>query len=349
MALNAAEISRLAQVAITAYSKEDSTDNFNVARPLLDVLMKNSQPLVSGVDGFTENIYIANNGNTQDVSGNGKVTYNTRNNNHLLKFDHSFVHDGFTISEDELYRAGIRVTDGGGLSGTSTKSERVQIVNWIKDQLKGLKEGQKEGIHARLWLDGTQGADRRAGIDALVSTTPTVGTIGGYAASNAIWQNGASTGVATTIAGFTTALAQLNRKVKKHNGKVTHYFAGGDILDAMRTAVLAANQTSINYEGGTRLSIDMGSGEIMVNGLPVVYVPDFDSNFGLAAPTIPWAKRLYGLNLDSSITLRKDGQDFLNPRDAGRPIDQYTFYMGMTSKFGISTKWRNSNFVMSIA
>jgi hypothetical protein len=349
MPLNASEIARLAEVAITAYSKEDSTDNFNVARPLLDVLMKNSQPLVVGQDGFSENIYIANNGNTQDVSGNGKVTYNTRNNNKLLKYDYSFVHDGFTLSEDELYRAGIRVTDAGGLNGTSTKAERVQIVNWIKDQLKGLKEGQKEGIHARLWLDGTQGADRRPGIDALVSTTPAAGTIGGYAASNAIWQNGAAANVAATTAGFTTALAQLNRNVKRRNGKITHYFAGGEILDAMRTAVLSANQTSINYEGGTRLTIDMGSGEIMVNGLPVVYVPDFDNNFGGGAPTIAWTKRLYGLNLESSITLRKDGQDFLNPRDANRPIDQYTFYMGMTSKFGISTKWRNSNFVMSIA
>lgn len=349
MPLNSGEIARLAEIAITAYSKEDSTDNFNVERPLLDVLMKNAQPLVTGIDGFTENLYIANNGNTQDVSGNAKVTYNTRNNNKLLKYDYSFVHDGFTLSEDELYRSGIRVTDSGGLSGTSTKAERVQIVNWIKDQLKSLKMGQMEGIHNRLWLDGTQGVDRRPGIDALVSTTPTVGTVGGYAASNAIWQNGAVTALSPTLSNFIVNIARLNRAVKMRNGKITHYFAGGEVLDAMRSAVLAANQTNITYEGGARLEIDMGSKELMIDGKPVVYVPDFDTNFGGGAPTIPWTKRLYGLNLDSSITLRKDSSDFLNPRDAGRPIDQYTFYMGMTSKFGISTKWRNSNFVLTIA
>lgn len=352
MALNTLELSRLAQVAITAYSKDDSVDNYNVARPLLDVLTKNSQNLVAGPDGFSENIYIANNGNTQDVTGNGKVTYNTRNNNQLLKYDYSFVHDGFTISEDELYRAGIRVNDSGsegaGLSSTSTKAERVQIVNWMRDQLKSLKMGQAEGIHARLWLDGSQSVDRRPGIDALVSTTPSVGTIGGYPASNAIWQNFASTGVAQTLSAMTITLGQLNRNVQKRNGKITHYFAGGAMIDAMRTAVLGANQTVINYDSTARLNIDLGTNDLMINGKPVVYVPDFDTNFGLAAPTIPWGNRLYGLNLDTSIILRKDSQDFMNPRDAGRPIDQYTFYMGMTSKFGISTKWRNSNFVMSI-
>lgn len=353
MALNAAELSKLAQVAITAYSKDDSTDNYNIARPLLDILNKNAKPLAVGPDGFSENIYIANNGNTQDVTGNGKVTYNTRNNNQLLKFDYSFVHDGFTISEDELYRAGIRVTDDDKMSSASTKTERLQIVNWMRDQLKSLKMGQEEGVHARLWLDGSQGADRRPGIDALVSTTPSVGTIGGYPASNAIWQNFAVTGIvptgATGLANLTIPLGQLNRNVQKRNGKITHYFAGGDMIDAMRTAVLSANQTVINYENTGRLEIDMGTKDLMINGKPVIYVPDFDTNFGLSAPTIPWPKRLYGLNLDTSITLRKDSEDYFNPRDAGRPIDQYTFYMGMTSKFGISVKWRNSNFVMAIA
>ena len=175
MALNASEIAKLAQIAITAYSTDDSTDNFNVARPLLDILTKVAKPLSVGPDGFTENIYIANNGNTQDVTGNGKVTYNTRNNNQLLKFDYSFVHDG-----DKL-------------SGTSTQNERVQIVDWMRDQLKSLKMGQQEGIHQRLWSDGSQSADRRPGIDALVSLTPSVGTIGGYSAANPIWQNFAVT------------------------------------------------------------------------------------------------------------------------------------------------------------
>ena len=353
MALNASEIAKLAQIAITAYSTDDSTDNFNVARPLLDILTKVAKPLSVGPDGFTENIYIANNGNTQDVTGNGKVTYNTRNNNQLLKFDYSFVHDGLTISEDELYRAGIRVTDSDKLSGTSTQNERVQIVDWMRDQLKSLKMGQQEGIHQRLWSDGSQSADRRPGIDALVSLTPSVGTIGGYSAANPIWQNFAVTGVVPTgttgLANLTIPLGQLNRNVAQRNGKVTHYFAGGSFIDAARTAVLSANQSVINYENTGRLEIDLGTKDLMINGKPVIFVPDFETNFGLSAPTIPWTKRLYGLNLESSITLRKDKNDYFNARDAGRPIDQYTFYMGMTSKFGISIKWRNSNFVMSIA
>ncbi len=45
------------------------------------------------------------------TSGNGRVTYNTRNPNEIVKFRYTNSHDGFTLNEDELQRAGIEIND----------------------------------------------------------------------------------------------------------------------------------------------------------------------------------------------------------------------------------------------
>lgn len=348
MPLDSAALARLTQVAIDANNKDGSTDSINTPRPLLDALMPKAQKLVVGPEGATESVYMDNGTTTQIVSGNSTHTYQIQDQNRKAKYDYMFVHNGFTVSEDELFRVGIRISDGKSASSATTYDERVQIVDMLREKHKGLKEAQRAGVHQLLWLDGTQIADAKQGIDAFVSTTPTAGTIEGLPASATWWQNGATIGITPTLSTFQTQIAKLNRNVKKFNGSVTHYFAGGDMLDSLRTQAISANQTQINYEGGGMLRYDYAHDGIFIDGKPVIYVPDFDNNFGLAAPPVPWPKRLYGLNLEKGAILRKD-KDFLNERDAGRPIDQYTYYMAMTSKFALSMKQRNTNWVLSIA
>lgn len=352
MPLNAGEIAKITKTAITAYGKNKPIDQINVERPLLDILVPKAKDLVSGPDGWSINVYKANDGNGQYYSGNGKVTYNTRNPNELAKFNHTNFHDGFVLNEDELFRNGIKVNDDIGKS-TATKSEVIQLTNMLESQFMALEEGAKDFIHAALWLDGSQYTDAVPGIDALVSTTPSSGTIGGIAASNTWWRNIARTGLGTTLAALSDAMEQTKRDIMRRKGRFTHIFCGAAFLDAVRNAVIGANQTQFTYGGGSKFSIDFATDTIKFDGIPLTYVPDFDTDFGLSAPAIPWTKRCYFLNLnqaaDTGIVLRVAKEDFMKMRYPGRPIDQYTYHFAMTAKWGIGMGKRNSNAVLSIA
>lgn len=348
MPLNATEIAKIGKVAITHYGKNKPVDQINVERPLLDVLLPKAKDIIGGVDGFTINIFKSNDANGQLWSGNSKVSYNSRDPNAFSKWDWMNHHDGFVLNEDELKRAGITVNDDTGKS-TATTGESVQLTDMILSNYMALEEGVKDDVHSLLWLDGSQRTNAQPGIDAIVSTTPTVGTIGNIAASNSYWQNIARTGLGVTLSVLLDALEKSKRDIQRRKGKFTHIFCGSDFYDALRNAVIGANVTQVTYGSGSKLSIDMATDTLKFDGIPLTYVPDFDTNFGLAAPTIPWAKRLYMLNLSDSIELHADKADMMKMRYPGRPIDQYTYHFAMTSKFGLGCKKRNSNAVLAIA
>ena len=351
MPLNAAEIAKISKVAITAYGKNKPVDQINVYRPLLDALLPKAKDIVGGVDGFTINIYKSNDANGQLWTGNGKVSYNSRSPNDFSKWDWMNHHDGFVLNEDELKRSGITINDDIGKS-RATANEAVALTDMVVSNFMALEEGVKDDIHALLWLDGTQRTNAQPGIDAIVSTTPSAGTIGNIAASNTYWQNIARTGLGTTLTVLLDALEQSKRDIQRRKGRFTHIFCGAAFYDALRNAVIGANVTQVTYGSGSKLNIDMATDTLKFDGIPLTYVPDFDTGFG-TSPAIPWTKRCYMLNLSGQETqgigLRTDPEDFMKMRYPGRPIDQYTYHFAMTSKFGLGAGRRNSNAVLAIA
>jgi hypothetical protein len=276
MALNAAEIAKIGKAAITHYGKNKPVDQINVERPLLDALLPKAKDLVGGVDGFTINIFKDNGANGQLYTGNGKVTYNSRSPNDFSKWDWMNHHDGFVLNEDELKRSGITVNDDMGKSMASA-NEVVALTDIVVSNFMALEEGVKDHAHSLLWLDGTQNVDAKPGIDAIVSLTPAVGTIGGIAASNTYWQNIARTSVATTLTALLDALEQSKRDIIRRKGRFTHIFVGSAFYDALRNAVIGANVTQITYGAGSKLNIDMATDTLKFDGIPLTYVPDFDT------------------------------------------------------------------------
>ena len=352
MALNATEIARIGRTTITAWGKNNPVDQINVDRPLLDILLPKAKPIVGGLDGFTYNVYKSNDAAGQYWSGNGKVSYNSRDPNAVAKYDWSNYHDGLVLNEDELFRNGIAVTDDVGKS-TATKGEVVQLTSMLKSNMMALEEGAKDFVHAALWLDGSQYTDARPGIDAFVSVTPASGVVGGIDPSttpNAYWRNIARTGLGTTLAVLLDALEQSKRDIQRRKGKFTHIFCGAAFYDALRNAVIAANVTQVTYGSGSKLRIDMATDTLKFDGVDLTYVPDFDTNFGFGAPAIPWTKRCYMLNLSPGmLELRRAEDDFLKLRFPGRPIDQYTYHYGITAKFAMGMGRRNTHAVLAIA
>ena len=348
MALNASEIAKIGKVAITAYGKNKPVDQINMDRPLLDALIPKAKDITGGVDGFTINIFKSNGGNGQIWSGNNRVTYNSRSPNDYSKWDWLNHHDGFVLNEDELKRAGITVNDDVGKS-TATKGEAVALTNMIVSNFMALEEGVKDDVHKLLWQDSSTTGSPIPGIDNIVSLTPSSGTIGGIDAANTYWQNIATTSVATTLAGMLGALEAAKRNILKRRGKFTHIFVGGAFYDALRNAVIGATVTQVTYGSGSKLNIDMATDTLKFDGIPLTYVPIFDDTSVLATTGgVAWTNRCYMLNLQNSIELRRDSDDFMRMRYPGRPIDQYTYHFAMTSKFGLGCAKRNSNAVLAI-
>lgn len=347
MPLTAAEIDKIGKTTIDFYRKNKPVDQINVERPLFDLLLPKAKPIVGGKEYIVDNIFKSNGGNGQYWSGNSKVTYNTRDPNELVKYRWCNFHDGFTVNEDELTRNGIKVTDDKGKS-TATRGEVVALTNMLESYFKALDEGAKDFIHASLWLDGSQSTDAVPGIDALVSTTPATGTIGGLAASNTYWQNHAATGLGTSLATLMDALEVAKRAIIRRKGRFDKIYAGAAFIDALRNAIIAANQTQVVYQGGSQLNIDMATKKLSFDGVEIVWVPDFDNNFGGGAPAIPWTKRCYLLD-SRHLFLNRDEDDWMRLRYPGRPIDQYVYFFALTAKYGLSQLKRNAHAVLALA
>lgn len=352
MALNATEIAKIGKVAITHYGKNKPVDQVNMDRPLLDALLPRAKDIPGGADGFTVNVFKDNGANGQIWSGNGRVTYNSRSPNDFSKWDWLNHHDGFVLNEDELKRAGITVNDDVGKS-TASKGEVVQLTNMITSNFMALEEGVKDHVHQLLWQDSSTTGSPIPGIHNIVSLTPSSGTIGGIDASNAWWQNHVATSVATTLSGMLSALEVAKRTIMRRRGRFTHIFVGGAFLDAIRNAVIGANQTQVTYGSGSKLSIDMATDVIKFDGIPLTWVPIFDDTSVLATTGgVAWTNRCYMLNLSDDnrggISLHRDSDDFMKMRYPGRPIDQYTYHFAMTSKFGLGCGKRNSHAVLAI-
>ena len=347
MPLNSLELQSIGKSAIDHYRKNAAVDQINVERPLLTLLEDKAKDLVGGQEFVVSQIFTNNGASGQNYSGNGRVTYNTRNPTEQAKFRFTNSHDGFTVNEDSLFRSGIQVTDDIGKS-LATRGEVVAMGKYMGDRLKALDEGFKEYLNAMVWLDGTQSVDAIPGVDALVSLTPAVGTVGGInAATNVYWRNQAATGIAPTMAAMLNAMEVMKRNILRTKGRVDRIFAGGDFIDALRNAVLAANVTQVTYNGGASIGIDMATKQMKFDGVAIEYIPDFDNSFG-TAPAIPFAKRCYMLDT-RYINLARSPDDWMKMRYPGRPVDQYVYFYAITAKYGMEITGRNKQGVLAIA
>lgn len=347
MPLSAIQVENLGKSVLDNFRKNPPVDQINVERPLYDELIKKAKPIEGGKEFLVSQLFIGNNDNTQAYAGNARVTYNNRNPDEQVKFRFTNLHAGFTVSEDEMVRAGVKINDDNG-KNLATRAEALALAGFMESKMKALDEGHKDSIHAQMWLDGTQGVDNIPGIDALVSLTPTVGTIGSLSAvTNTYWRNDARTGLASTLAALTDAMEKAKRAIMRTKGRVTHIYAGSDFIDALRNAVLAANQTQITYTGGGTIGIDMATKQMKFDGIPIQWVPDFDTSFG-TSPAVPFAKRCYMLDL-RYIAFGRDADNFMRARFPGRPVDQYVFFYAMTSTIAMETTGRNKQAVLSLA
>lgn len=339
------------KASIDFYLKNDSIDQINVERPLIKKLMAGKSEYSGGLQYVVEQLRFSNDSNFQGYFGDSQVTYNRKRTLQQAKFAYGNWHDGFGLNEDELRQNGIRVSEDMGT--TATADEKVNLTNLLKENNETLKLGFQENFDLMLHRDGTQSALDVAGLDSLISLTPTTGTVGTLdAATYTWWRNYAATAItSTTVDLLVNNMEVAWRECMRYGGSQPDFIlVGAAFLDAYRRySSVSVNRQSMNggnLKGG--VSIDAGTTGIYFKGVELVWDPVFDILDTLDAPAIPWTKRGYFINT-KHLKLKPIKGSWMVSRKPPRIYDRYVQYWALTASAALTTNKRNAHAVLSIA
>lgn len=345
------EIISAGKIGLDYYLKLKPVDQVTVDRPVYKALSGKKVTAPGAKQFIVEQLRYRYQSNFQWFNGSQVVTYNKRNTIEQANFAWRAAHDGFALDEDRLIQNGISVTDGGP-GGTASDAERIQLTNLLTEQTEILRLGFIEQFSRALHLDGTQSADAISGIDALVSLTPTVGTVGGLdrsLAGNAYWRNYVQTGLtSTTTTGTILDFMEIAwRACARNGGRPDTIVVGSTFLDGFRNFMFKSFGR-IDYEAVSERIIEGGTKELTFHGVPLQWSPEFADLDAAFAPAIPWEKRCYFINSNFMKLRPIEGQDMIT-RKPPRAYDKYEYYWGITWRGAVTINRSNAHGVLALA
>jgi hypothetical protein len=360
MAFNSEQLAYAGNAAINYFLRNDPIDNYNVNRPLVKKLISGKKEYSGGLQYVVEQLRYQNDSNFQSYFGDSQVTYNRKRTLQQAKFAWGAFHDGFGLNEDELTQNGIVMTDDRNASPSD--AEKVQLTNLLEENMETLKLGFLENFDLMAHRDGTASATNIAGLDLLVSTTPTadqnVGNIQSTSATNTWWQNYASMGISSGTAGnVLNGMETAWRACIKVGGQAPDFILAGDTFidkyraDSGSSAGYVTRQVISHGENQKRLDGGVGSGTengLFFKGVPIVWDPVAETLTTADSPTYDWAKRCYFLN-SKHFKLRPIKGHWMIARRPPRVYDRYVHYWALTAKAAITTGKRNAHAVISVA
>jgi hypothetical protein len=347
MPFNAEQIAYAGISSLNYYLKNKPVDQINTDRPLIKMLTAGKSPYGGGLQYVTETLRYANDSNFQSYFGSSQVSYNRKRTLTNANFAWGSFHDGFGLDEDEMAQNGITLTDD--KNAVPTDAEKIQIANLFEENMETLKIGFEENFDLMLHRDGTASATDIAGLDALISLTPTVSaTVGGLNQSTyAWWQNYAELDIAE--ADLVDRMEIAWRECTRYGGtQPDKILVGADFLDAYRRTASDTVNRRFNATGkGGRTAVDGSVDGVFFKGIELVWDPVFDALDTADAPATEWAKRCYFINT-KFLKLRPIKNHWLVPRKPPRVYDRYVHYWGLTSKAALTTGKRNAHAVLSL-
>lgn len=348
MPVSSATLARAAKMSLDANLKSKPIDQIVQDRVLLSTLRKNSMSFPGAQQYITEKARKSYDSNFQWYSGAAEVTYNTRDPLEFLKFKWSSAHDGYAITEDDCTRNGIILTDDE--SAVATGAEEMQLVNLLKELNADLRLGFDEKFDFQLHLDGTQNADAIMGLDGLISTTPTIGVVGGLdRATYTWWRNYAKTAI--TAANILTEMETAWRAATRHGGRPDIILMGDDAYDAFAAAAQGPNGIISRFITGPmaqNASLDPSYEELSFKKVKIVRDLTFADLDAALAPAIPWSKRIYFINSQCMKLRPAQGHDMIT-RKPPRVYNRYVQYTGLTWKGGLVMNRSNAHAVLAIS
>jgi len=351
MAFTSQELTDAGKAGLDFYLADKPVDQVVLERPLLKALQAKKKAAPGAKQYIVEQLRKSYGSNFQWFNGSSIVTYNKRATIEQANFAWRSCHDGLALDEDRLAQNGIIITDDSGPSN-ATQAEKIQLTNLFEEQAEVLRLGFQEQFSYQLHLDGTQNTDAIAGLDSLVSLTPTSGTVGGIdrsVAGNLYWRNNVSTGLTTTTS-TGTILNQMEvqwRGCMRNGGRPDLIIAGSTFIDGYRNFVLNTFGR-MDFGPTNTKKVEGGTSVLTFQGVDIQWSPEFyelDSRF---APATAWEKRCYFLNTNA-ISLRPlQGHD-MKTRKPPRAYDRYEYYWGITWRGALTMNRSNANAVLALA
>ena len=352
MAISAEQLAYSGLSSINYYLKKEPVDQIDQAKPFLKALMERKEDYAGGEQYIVVTLHFDDDSNFQSYSGASVVTYNERRMLKEAKYRYASFHDGFGLDEDTLTRNGIKLTDMG--RPVVSEREKIQIVNLLKTNTKGLRRGFQTGLDLVMHRDGTQSVEDVPGLDHLVSLTPNTGTVAGIdAAANSFWRNHAALNL--TQANLEDAMETAWSDCILYGGFAPDLILmGKGFQKAYRKATnqVVSRTVQVAPTGGAVPKIDMAVGNktdtgLYYNNVPMQWDPTFEVLDTKDSPTVKWTNRCYFLNLQFLKLMPITGH-WLLPRNPKRPHDKYVHYWALTAKCSLVDEKRNSHAVLSV-
>ncbi len=349
MPISSEDLQIAGKTSLDDFLRNQPVDQIAVDVPLFRKLMSKRKPFLGAKQNIVAQIRKSHDSNFAWAYGEEPVAFNKRNSIEQAAFPWRRAVDGFYIAHDTLFSNGIKVREGERGAYKLESSERVQLTNLLNEQMDAFRTGFTEKLSLELHRDGTASEDAVSGLDALVSTAPETGVVGGIDRATATyWRNNAEKSIAATTAGaLATAMEKQWRNCIRNGGSPDFILAGSDFIDAYRQyAVTVTN----NADAGKVKTVDAGVGSgtstgLYFKGVEIVWDPQFEQLDALESPEVPWEKRCYFINT-KYIELQDDKIDIVSPT---RPYNILALFQMVNLRLALVMKRANAHAVLSIA
>lgn len=350
MPIAGVDLAIIATTSIADFLRNEPTDLVQYNRVLLDKLRGNAKKLNPGVNQRV-NVRKGYGSNFAYNKGEAARTYNKRDTVELATWEWTTATDGLYLVWDELFAAGIEVNPDPACMGKlrPTKNEEVILADFIKTRMDDLRLGFDERLNLELNRSGTQATDAIVGLDALVSRTPAVGTVGGLDPSTrTYWQNFFAGSVTTgsLLQAMETAWYYC---IRNNGGRAPNFIKMGTTALNVYRSLLTLTQ---NTEAGQAKRIDAGVGTgiktgLFYKGVEILWDPAHSVLDGIEAPLAAnlWEKRIYMMT-DTDISLEQGAIDVYSPAS---PHTIRATYVALDYRFRMSMKRRNSHALIIVA
>lgn len=203
-------------------------------------------------------------GYSQDDQLNFGQAMNLQRTSWYMK-EHNY---GLIITWTELKADGITIDDKQAVRRHSDK-ELFVLTDVLKNRMADFAESYARGKARLFFLDGTQDPKAMAGLQSIMTQTPTTGTTGGISRSTYPWWqhrvnlNLQPSGENQTLCRF---FQTEMRMLKLFGGRPDAAFCGQDFLNSLEMEIRAKGQYTV--EGFTKDETnDFGQGSVSLKGL----------------------------------------------------------------------------------
>lgn len=342
MPISAGDLATVATLSIADYLRNKPIDQVGYIHPTLEKLQAKRKKLNPGVN---QKVQVRKGYGTNFAWSKGESarTFNKRDSVDQATYEWYTGVDGLYLPWDQLFAAGVYVDPDPASKGKLVPSpnEKAVVTNMISEQMEILELGFKEKLNLELHRDGSSGSDALVGLDALISRTPAVGTVGGLdPATKTYWRNYFSGSVSK--ANLVLTMEAMWRACVTNGGAPDYIVAGSTAVDMYKTCATLTQ----NVEGSQTKRLDFGTGTgirtgLYFKGVEIIWDPTYEALDTLEAPAAAaqWVKRMYFINTDQ-LLYEDDGMTVYSPNS---PHNVRATYVAVDIRARLKAHRRNAH------